>query len=236
MNIEEEKENLEELISLLERNPPNLIDVIKEKNKGVLSNSQINEIEMFIREDPTNIKRLIPILKEQKNNIYGSKDTQNKTANRKESPNVNISEYQTNKKQTSRSKTVILTILLFLIIVILFFIAGFFGKHFLNIFLFSLIFGFPLLILYKNQIIKTLPSNVANWIVDEVEDVGESVQENIGNIATPLYVKEYQLLSFGILSIIMAIYLLYKKRSELSGIFGSIFFTILASILIIETF
>lgn len=236
MNIEEEKENLEELISLLERNPPNLIDVIKEKNKGVLSNSQINEIEMFIREDPTNIKRLIPILKEQKNNIYGSKDTQNKTANRKESPNVNISEYQTNKKQTSRSKTVILTILLFLIIVILFFIAGFFGKHFLNIFLFSLIFGFPLLILYKNQIIKTLPSNVANWIVDEVEDVGESVQENIGNIATPLYVKEYQLLSFGILSIIMAMYLLYKKRSELSGIFGSIFFTILASILIIETF
>lgn len=151
---------------------------------------------------------------------------------------ISLSEYRREKKNMSRRKTAILTVLMFIIIVILIMISGFIGKNFLNIFLFSLMFGFPLLILYKNKIIKKLPENISNWIVDEVEEVDEGVQENVGFLTSPLYVREYQIFALGILSSIASIYILFKKehRETFVGILTSVFFATVSSILIIDVF
>ena len=115
-------------------------------------------------------------------------------------------------------------------------ISGFIGKHFLNMFIFTLMFSFPILVIYRTQIAAKLPTNMANWIVDETEDVEEEVKEALGDFTYPLYVKEYQILTLSIFCMILSVYMLYKNRTEFIGIISSLFFAVTAGILISEKF
>jgi nitrate reductase NapE component len=171
-----------------------------------------------------------------KNKVYNYINMIEKFQGSNKTEGISISEYKREKKKTSRRKTSILTILLIIILIILVLISGFIGKNFLNMFLFTLLFGFPLLILYKNKIIQQLPENIANWVVDEVEEVDEAIQTEVGFLTTPLYVRDYQIFIMGILFTIFAIYIIFKKkhRDKFVGLMTSLFFVTISSIFIID--
>lgn len=140
-------------------------------------------------------------------------------------------EHTRHKKSTS-----ILTFFLFIFIIILLVIANLIGNDFFSTFLFSLLFGFPLIIIYRVQIAGMLPKNIAGYIVKNTEDVTEDIQTAVKVSTNPLYVVEVQMLILGILSLITSVYTLYKRKNEFIGILTSIFFTVLALIFINDLF
>ena len=149
---------------------------------------------------------------------------------------ITLAEYKREKKVMSKKKSGILTIFLIILLVVSVLISGFIGKHFLNMFIFTLMFSLPILVIYRTQIAAKLPTNMANWIVDETEDVEEEVKEALGDFTYPLYVKEYQILTLSIFCMILSVYMLYKNRTEFIGIISSLFFAVTAGILISEKF
>ena len=78
----------------------------------------------------------------------------------------------TKKKRASGVLTAFLVIFLILIIII----SNFIGKQFLNNVLFSLFFGFPLLVIYRKEIASYMPKNIANYLVTETEEAQEASQ------------------------------------------------------------
>jgi hypothetical protein len=151
---------------------------------------------------------------------------------------LTLAEHKRATKTVSKKKTTILIVFLFIILVATVLVAGIIGKHFLNILLFTILFSFPLLILYRKQIAQTLPENIANWIVDEVEAVDEDlqIQQNYGFLTQPLYVREYQLLVLSVLGMVMSGYILYKRHTEFIGIMSSLCFAITSGIIMMEIF
>lgn len=150
--------------------------------------------------------------------------------------NISISEYKKQKEKMSSRKTITITLVLIILIVFFIIVSGFIGHNFLNLFLFSLIFGFPLLIIYRIQIIKKLPENVANWFVDETHELEENTLIEFNSVATPFYQREIQILVLGILSIILSIYMIIKRRRKFVGLMMSLFFAIIGAIFIVDLF
>ena len=151
---------------------------------------------------------------------------------------LSLEEYKRETKTISKKKTSILIVVLLIALVATILVAGVIGQHFLNILLFTIMFGFPLFILYRQQIAQTLPNNLANWIVDEVEEVEVDLQvkKNMTYLTQPLYIREYQLLTLGVLGMIVAGYILYKRHTEFIGIMASLFFAITSGIVMMEIF
>jgi len=144
-----------------------------------------------------------------------------------------------NKKKVKKmdtTKTTIITFFLIIFVAILVVIANFIGPHFLNVFLFSLLFGFPLLILYREQIAKKLPENIASYLVGTQETVNTEVQEALKIHSNPLFAREVQIFILGIISLIVAIQTLRQRHKEFIGILTSLFFTILAMIFMNDLF
>ena len=139
-----------------------------------------------------------------------------------------------NKMNTTKST--IITFFLIIFVAILVVIANFIGPHFLNVFLFSLLFGFPLLILYREQIAKQLPENIASYLVGTQEEINADVQEALKIHINPLYAREVQIFILGIISLIVAIQTLRQRHKEFTGILTSLFFTILAMIFMNDLF
>ncbi len=139
-----------------------------------------------------------------------------------------------NKMNTTKST--IITFFLIIFVAILIVIANFIGPHFLNVFLFSLLFGFPLLILYREQIAKQLPENIASYLVGTQEEINADVQEALKIHSNPLYAREVQIFILGIISLIVAIQTLRQRHKEFTGILTSLFFTILAMIFMNDLF
>ena len=78
--------------------------------------------------------------------------------------------------ETKKDASSVFTILLVVFVIVLAVVSGFVGHHFQNVFIFSLMFGFPLLILYRNDIATYLPKNIANYVVKKSESGAEKVQ------------------------------------------------------------
>jgi hypothetical protein len=153
-----------------------------------------------------------------------------------EDSDITLAEYKREKKVMSKKKSGILTIFLIILLVASVLISGFIGKHFLNMFIFTIMFSFPILVIYRNQIAKRLPDSIADWIVDETEEVEADVKESVGDLTYPLYVKEYQILTLSIFCMLLSVYMLYKERTEFIGIMSSLFFAVTAGMLIAEEF
>jgi len=150
--------------------------------------------------------------------------------------NITLEEYKRDKKSISKKKNGLLVVFLVILLVSVILISGFIGRHFMNIFIFTLMFSFPILILYRVQIANKLPTNIANWIVDETEEIEEEAKYSAGDFSYPLYVKEYQMLVLGILGMILSVYMLYKRSTEFVGIMASLFFAVTAGIIMMEKF
>ncbi len=137
-----------------------------------------------------------------------------------------------NKRRGSR----IMTFFLILFVVILIIIANFISKDFLSIFLFLLMFGFPLLIIYRIQIASYLPDNIASYLIENTEEVTDDLQRAVKVNTNPLYVFEVQMLVLGLLSLGFSIFTLHKRKKEFIGLLTSIFFAVLALIFVNELF
>ena len=145
-------------------------------------------------------------------------------------------EYNEKKDKKSVKSNIIFTFVFFGIILLSIIAAGMIGKNFMSFFMFYLFFGFPLMIVYKDQIISLIPSNIASYIVDNVQEINKDIQDETVVISEPIKNKEYLILFIGVSSFILSVYILFKRRHELIGIFTSLFFCILSNIIIGDLF
>ena len=145
-------------------------------------------------------------------------------------------EYNEKKDKKSLKSNIIFTFVFFGIILLSIIAAGMIGKNFMSFFMFYLFFGFPLMIVYKDQIISLIPSNIASYIVDNVQEINKDIQDETVVISEPIKNKEYLILFIGVSSFILSVYILFKRRHELKGIFTSLFFCILSNIIIGDLF
>jgi hypothetical protein len=145
-------------------------------------------------------------------------------------------EYNEKKDKKSLKSNIIFTFVFFGIILLSIIAAGMIGKNFMSFFMFYLFFGFPLMIVYKDQIISLIPSNIASYIVDNVQEINKDIQDETVVISEPIKNKEYLILFIGVSSFILSVYILFKRRHELIGIFTSLFFCILSNIIIGDLF
>jgi len=142
------------------------------------------------------------------------------------------------ESKPSIKSNIILTVLFFFVIIISVVAAGFLGPEFLNFFIFLLFFGLPLMIIYKDKIISIIPGNLSSKIVTNIqtiqEDTKKETSENF-NI-TPKKNKELFVLALGAVSIGISLYILWKRRDTFVGMATSLFFTILANIIVGDLF
>lgn len=150
--------------------------------------------------------------------------------------NIQVITEKKQKIKMDTTKSTILTFFLIIFVVILIVIANFIGPHFFNVFLFLLMFGFPLLILYREQIAKHLPENIASYLVGTQEKVNENVQEALQIHTNPLFAREVQVFILGLISLFVAIQTLRQRKDEFIGLLTSLFFTILAMIFMNDLF
>ena len=142
---------------------------------------------------------------------------------------------ETFKKKSKYKKKTILVFMFFLVILLSILAAGYIGKHFLSFFMFYLFFGFPLLIIYSDSIINLIPSNIASYFIEEVQEIELEVKGGMKDVF-PIYKRDYLILFLGLSSYILSLYLLYKKRDKLVGISMSVLFCSLSNIIISDIF
>ena len=161
---------------------------------------------------------------------------------------INIITSKKAEIKLNKTKSNVITAFLFIFVIILLVVANFIGKQFFNVFIFLLMFGFPLLVIYRNKIAEWMPENIANYLVDTTEDVGEDIQTVTGKV-NPLFQTEVQMLFLGILCVIIASMTFYKrvrnnalnfdpinKKEEIAGLLTFLFFTIMGMIFINDLF
>ena len=146
--------------------------------------------------------------------------------------NITLNTQTTESKKDASS---VFTILLVIFVIVLVVVSGFIGNHFQNVFIFSLMFGFPLLILYRNDIANYLPKNIANYVVKESESGAKKIQTVTGQV-NPVYSSEIQLLFLGFLSVFLSEYFIIRRGNEFIGIASSVFFTIVSLIFLVDLF
>jgi len=139
------------------------------------------------------------------------------------------------KKKGKYKKKTLLVFMFFLVILLSILAAGYIGKNFLSIFMFYLFFGFPLLIIYSDSITKLIPSNIASYFIEEVQEIELEVKGGMKDVF-PIYKRDYLILFLGLSSYILSLYLLYKKREKLVGISMSVLFCSLSNIIISDIF
>ena len=142
---------------------------------------------------------------------------------------------ETYKTKTNYKKKSIIVFLFFLVIVLSILAAGYIGKNFLSFFMFYMFFGFPLLIIYSDVLIKFIPKNIASYVVDEVEDI-ETEIKSVHTEVLPIYKRDYLVFFLGLSSYVLSLYLLYKKRDKLIGISMSVLFCSISNIIINDIF
>tara|TARA_B110000238_G_C16135095_1_gene443273 strand:- start:2773 stop:3231 length:459 start_codon:yes stop_codon:yes gene_type:complete len=147
-------------------------------------------------------------------------------------PEIKLETYKT---KTTYKKKSLIGFLFFLVIVLSILAAGYIGPNFLSFMIFYLIFGFPLMIIYSDKIIKLIPKNIASYVIGEVEDIGTEIK-SVHNDVLPIYKRDYLVFFLGISTYILSLYILFKKRDKLIGISMSVLFCSLSSIIINDIF
>lgn len=149
-----------------------------------------------------------------------------------ENEEIKLKTFEPKKKYKKKS---ILVFLFFLVIFLSIVAAGYIGKNFLSFFMFYLFFGFPLLIIYSDSLIKLIPQNIASYVTDEVEVISDEIKSGPKDIL-PIYKRDYLVFFIGFSSYILSVYLLYKKRDKLVGISMSVLFCSISNIIISDIF
>ena len=134
----------------------------------------------------------------------------------------------------SYKQSIILTGLFIFVIIASIYVSGLLGNDFLTLYIFCLIFGFPLLIAYKDVLLSYVPENIANAIVGNVERVREETHEIIAPETVPIYKTEYQIIFLAILCIGLSILILIRKKEEFIGIAMSFFFCVFGNLIVGE--
>ena len=144
---------------------------------------------------------------------------------------------ETKRDEIKRNKfsNSVITFFLVVFLIVLLIIANIVGKQFMNMFMFSIMFGFPLIILYREKIATILPDNIANYMTKTDTEVKETVfQTNINR--NPFYVGEVQVFVLALLVLSLAVYMLVKSRDKFVGLLTSILCTVLTMLLINDLF
>jgi len=144
---------------------------------------------------------------------------------------------------STQKSPIILNLFFFGLILVSIVVAGFFGKDFLSFFMFYMFFGFPLMVIYKKNIIALLPENISSKLVSDIQSINQELQEDgintksqITTISTPKRNKELFIMFLGSTCYILSIYILIKRRHELTGLAISFFFCIISNIIIGDLF
>lgn len=143
------------------------------------------------------------------------------------------------EKKPSNVKTFLFIVLLLFLIIITIVLAGFLGTEFLTLYVFILIFGFPLLIIYKEALVGILPNKISIYFFGDLKEMKDETKEKIGKaseLVVPVSKKEYQTLFLGCLCLFASLYLMIKKNEFLPGILMSFFFGILSHIILGDLF
>ena len=150
---------------------------------------------------------------------------------------------QTFLSGSTQKSPIILNLFFFGLILVSIVVAGFFGKDFLSFFMFYMFFGFPLMVIYKNNIIAMLPENISSKLVDDIQSINHELQEDgtetnsqITTLSTPKRNKELFIMFLGTTCYILSLYILIKRRYELTGLAISFFFCIVSNIIIGDLF
>ena len=154
-------------------------------------------------------------------------------------------ESKLNKSKPSTKSNIIMSSLLLFVIVISVVAAGSLGPEFFNFFIYLLFFGLPLMIMYKDSIISMIPSNISSKLVsniqnqqdepDEDEEKSKKEEKKLIDV-TPKKNKELFVLAVGSISICISAYILWKRKDSFVGMATSLFFTILANIIVGDLF
>ena len=154
-------------------------------------------------------------------------------------------ESKLNKSKPSTKSNIIMTTLFVFVIILSVVAAGLIGTEFLNFFIFLLFFGLPLMIMYKDSLISMIPKNISNKLVskiqnqqDEPDDEEENAKKEEKKFidVTPKKNKELFVLAVGSISICISGYILWKRQNSFVGMATSLFFTILANLIIGDLF
>jgi hypothetical protein len=144
---------------------------------------------------------------------------------------------------STKKSPIILNLFFFGMILISIVIAGMFGKNFLSFFMFYMFFGFPLMIIYKKNIIAMLPENISSRLVSDIQSINEELQDDgkntnqtIKNVSTSKKNQELFVVFLGSMCYILSIYIFIKRRFELTGMAISFFFCIISNIIIGDLF
>lgn len=143
------------------------------------------------------------------------------------------------EKKPSKVKSFLFVLLLVFLIVVTIVLAGFVGTEFVTLYVFILIFGFPLLIIYKESIVGILPDKISKFFLGDLQSISDETEKQIGRateVIVPASKKEYQTLFLGLMSLGASLYLMIMKNEHLSGIFMSLFFGVLSHIILGDLF
>lgn len=159
-----------------------------------------------------------------------------------EENNIKITGVYKERKQ-SNVKSFLFVFFLMVLIIITIVLAGFFGNEFVTFYVFILIFGLPLILVYKDSILWYMPKNISTWFIGDLHEtpgeIHEEIENQVGDVSDTVqsvYKQEYQTLILGILGYVASIYLLIKKRTEFIGILMSAFFAVLSQIILGDLF
>ena len=144
---------------------------------------------------------------------------------------------------STQKSPIILNLFFFGLILVSIVVAGFFGKDFLSFFMFYMFFGFPLMVIYKKNIIAILPENISSKLVSDIQSINQELQDDgnetktqITTISTPKRNKELFIMFLGSVCYVLSIYILIQRMHELVGLAISFFFCIISNIIIGDLF
>ena len=139
-----------------------------------------------------------------------------------------------NIKTPTKTHSTILIILVIVLVIVGIIVSGLISKEFLTLYLFLLLFGLPILIIYRSTILNILPSNIANWITKGLTDVKKDIDDDTENLTsnTEVYSSDWQIVFLGIISLLGSFFILLKNKDSFIGILLSVFFCILSHLII----
>lgn len=159
---------------------------------------------------------------------------------------ITLETIKSEKKKQSASRRIMVVYIIVLLAIILG-VSNFIGKQFFNVVLFSLIFTFPLFIIYRVQIAQLLPESIASSLVNVADDAKEQIEE----IEMPNTTKsDVVILGIGILCILISVFTFFSRvrkyaklakgdvpfKDEIGALLTMTFFTIVGMIFINDLF
>jgi hypothetical protein len=135
---------------------------------------------------------------------------------------IQILEQKRVEKQMTKTKSTVVTIFVLMFAAVILVVSNFIGKHFFNVVLFLFMFTFPLLIIYKVEIVQLLPAALSKSLIDasvdavsEIQGKSEPLLNNINSYtqssAGILYQRELHMLLLGTICVIFSGFTFYSR-------------------------